>query len=333
MLGDNNGGEGAMILFASETHRPMAAALEETAGLETRPFCAKRFENGELHVEVRTSVTREHCLVLGSIAPPDGQMLSVLLLAHTLKKEGARRVTAILPYLAYARDDKDKPGESLATAWAGALACASGIDEIITVDVHSERAKKLFPMPVQSLSPAEIFAEALTTLELRGATIVAPDNGAIGRCQAVRAAAGMALCQIPHFEKRRTAMGIIHGGFIGAGLVGKVERQVVLVDDILDTGGTLLSACEKLREAGVDDISILVTHGLFTGDRWKKLSALGVKRIVCTDSVPLPEGVDARGIVRLSVVPLLERALRVLANGDGSRPAEPSSRGPSQGAL
>ncbi len=310
-----------MILFASETHRSMAAALEKSAGLETGQFCGKRFENGELHIEIRTSVAREHCVVLGSIAPPDGQMLSALLLAHTLKKEGARRVTAIFPYLAYARDDKDKPGESLAAGWTGSLAYASGIDEVVTVDIHSERARRLFPIPVRSLSPAEILAGAVTTFGLRGATMVAPDNGAIGRCQAVRAAAGMAVCEIPHLEKRRTATGIIHGGFIG-----RVEREVVIVDDILDTGATLVSACEKLREAGVDDISLMVTHGLFTGDRWKKLSALGVKRIVCTDSVPLPAGVDARGIVRLSVVPLLERELRVLANCGGSRPAEQFSQ-------
>lgn len=297
-----------MILFASEVYGSMAAAMEKSVGLLPGKFCAKRFENGELHVEIGTQVAGEHCLILGSIAPPDGQMLSTFLLAHTLKKEGAKRVTAILPYLAYARHDKNKPGESLATAWIAELARASGIDQVIAVDAHSERARALFSIPVTSLSPAEIFAEALAGCGLTGATIVAPDEGAIARCQAVRTALRLAAAEIPYYQKHRTATGITH-----AGLIGRVARQVVIVDDILDTGGTLLSACEKLVEAGVDDISIMVTHGLFTGDRWKKLWQLGVRRILCSDTVPLPADVDASSIVMLSVVPLIERELRALA--------------------
>jgi ribose-phosphate pyrophosphokinase len=291
-----------MILFAFEAFQAMGVALAKFGTLGR--FRVRRFENGELHLDLQTLVRGENCFFLGSIAPPDEQLLSTLLLAHTLKKEGARRVTALLPYLAYARDDKDKPGESLATAWAGALTQASGIDQVITVDVHSERAKRLFPMPVLSLSPAEVFAEALNRCGLRRATIVAPDEGAIARCEAVQRAAGTPSGKIPYFEKQRTETGITHAGPIGA-----VGRQVVIVDDILDTGGTLLSACEKLAEAGVAEITIMVTHGLFTGERWKHLRALGVKRIFCTDSVPPPAGVYGDDIFRLSIIPLIEKEL------------------------
>ena len=155
------------------------------------------------------------------------------------------------------------------------------------------------------------FAAALRKCGLQAATIVAPDEGAIPRCQAVQKAlgiaAGIAAAEIPYFRKHRTASGIVHSGPIGA-----VGRQAVIVDDILDTGGTLLSACERLRDAGVEDVSVMVTHGLFTGERWKRLSQLGVKRIFCTDSVPLPAGVAEVSIV-LSVVPLLHRELAALA--------------------
>ena len=297
-----------MILFAFEAYRPMADALERATGLVPGCFRVARFENGELHVALETRVANESCLMLGSIGPPDEQLLSALLLAHTLKKEGARAVAAIFPYLAYARHDKDKPGESLATSWAGALARASGIGQVMTVDAHSERAMRLFPIPVLSLSPAEVFAEALNRYGLGNATIVAPDEGALDRCRAVCAAAGISNGKIPYFEKRRTETGITH-----TGPIGEVGRRAVIVDDILDTGGTLLSACERLKQAGVEDISVMVTHGLFTGDQWKKLWQLGVKRIFCTDSVPLPAGVDGNGIVKLSVAPLLERKLCVLA--------------------
>jgi ribose-phosphate pyrophosphokinase len=118
----------------------------------------------------------------------------------------------------------------------------------------------------------------------------------------------MARGDIPYFEKRRTTTGITH-----AGPIGEVGRKAVIVDDILDTGRTLLSACEKLRESGVDEITVMVSHGLFTGERWKQLRRLGVKRIFCTDSVPLTAGVAADDIVRLSITPLLAEELCVAA--------------------
>jgi ribose-phosphate pyrophosphokinase len=294
-----------VILFAFEQYADIGLVLESTLGqLQPGTFKIARFENGELHLHVKTPVTAQHCVLLGSIAPPDEQLLSALLLAHTLKKEGARQVSAVFPYLGYARHDKDKPGQSLATAWAGSLIRASGCDRVITVDVHSEKTKQLFPAPVVSLSPAGVFAEAMTQYGLTGATVVAPDEGAIGRCEAVRGAAGMRSGKIPYFEKHRTETGIIH-----AGPIGGVGRQAVIIDDILDTGGTLISACEKLSKAGVEDIDVMVTHGLFTGARWKDLYGFGVKRIFCTDSVPLPSAVDERNIVRLSIAPLLAKEL------------------------
>jgi ribose-phosphate pyrophosphokinase len=152
----------------------MAEALVKATGLVSGHFQTARFDNRELHIDVQTTASNEDCFILGSIAPPDEQMFSALLLAHTLKlkKEGARHVTAILPYLAYARHDKDKPGESLATAWLGAIAGPSGIDRIVTVDIHIERGKKLFPISLISLSPAEVFGEILSHFGLTEATIV-----------------------------------------------------------------------------------------------------------------------------------------------------------------
>jgi ribose-phosphate pyrophosphokinase len=264
-----------------------------------------RFENGELRVDIRTIVADQRCLVLGSISPPDEQLLSLLLLIDTLKKERAATVTAILPYLAYARQDKDKPGQSMAAAWAGSLLEASGCDRVIAVDVHSERARRLFRVPLISLSPAQAFASAIQRLGLTQATLVAPDEGAIFRCEAVKAALGLRPSMTPYFEKHRTETGITH-----ADLTGAVSRQAVIIDDILDTGSTLVSACEKLTQAGVDDIEIMVTHGLFTGTHWRRLWQFGVKRIFCTDTVPAAYREER--IVELSIAPLLVEAMHDL---------------------
>jgi ribose-phosphate pyrophosphokinase len=298
-----------MILFSFSNYGHIARQLQALSFVQRGQFTAGRYDNQELHATVQGPVSTEHCLILGSIAPPDEQMLSFTLLAHTLKKEGANKITAVLPYLAYTRQDKDKREESLATAWIGSLLKAAGLDEVLTVDVHSERDKRLFPMPIVSLSTADLFAAAIKKHRLTDATIVAPDNGAISRCEAVMNAAGMPNVDTPYFKKRRSKEGIIlHGP------VGEVGPRVVIIDDMLDTGGTLVSACEKLIEAKVEEIYILVTHGLFTGTNWTKLWSLRVKHIFCTDTVPFGTSLETANITVLSVVPLLQERLSSIAD-------------------
>jgi ribose-phosphate pyrophosphokinase len=293
-----------MMLFTFSAYEDIAQQLQTIPSLQAGRFTVGRYVNQELHASVEGPVSSEHCLILGTIAPPDERLLSVMLLARTLKKEGADKITAVLPYLAYSRQDKDKSGESLGTAWVGALLKSSGIDQVLTVDVHSERDKQLFPIPLISLSTATLFADAVKKHRLTNATIVAPDNGAISRCEAVKRAGGMPMGETPYFEKKRTEKGIIHHG-----PVGKVGTKAVVVDDMIDTGGTLVSACEQLRAAGVEEIYILVSHGLFTGSSWTKLWSLGVRRIFCTDTVPLRSGIEAANITVLSVVPLIRERL------------------------
>lgn len=293
-----------MILFSFPAYENVARQLQTVTSVQAGRFAVSRYANQELHANIEDSVSGEHCLILGTIAPPDECLLSVLLLAQTLKKEGAHKITAVLPYLAYSRQDKEKPGESLGTAWVGALLKSSGIDEVLTVDVHSERDKQLFPIPLTSLSTNKLFADALRNNGLLDATIVAPDNGAIGRCEAVNRAAGISVGETPYFEKKRTDQGITHYGPIG-----RVGKKVLIIDDMIDTGGTLVSACEKLSAVGVAEIYILVTHGLFTGSSWPQLWSLGVKRIFCTDTVPLRSGLDSANISLVSAVPLVKEHL------------------------
>jgi len=294
-----------MILFASAEFEAVASALRERLPqLRRGQYKAGRFDNGEIGIDVETPVKGELCFVLGSIAPPDTRLTSLLLLAHTLRKEGALEVNGVLPYPAYSRQDKNKPRESLAASWTGAMMKASGFDCAITIDVHSAEDRRLFPIPLISISPAGIFADALKQYGLAQSAIIAPDGGAIGRCEAIGAAAGLSNEPVPYFEKRRTETGIVHRRFIG-----EVGTCAVLVDDILDTGATLISACQRLFWAGVEDIEIMVTHGLFTGNRWQGLRELGVGRIFCTDTVPLPANVDPNRIVILPAIPLLAEAL------------------------
>lgn len=291
-----------MIVLGLPCTAGLAAALASQAGLREGEAVVGRFSNGELHARIETPVAGEDCVLLGAVAPPDEHLLATLLVAHTLLTEGARTIRALLPYLGYARHDKREPGKSLGTAWLGRLLHASGVQEVVTVDVHSRRVHDLFPIPVHSLSPAPLLAAELRRRGLEDVSVVAPDEGAVERCEAVRAAAGVSR-PLAWLGKMRTQRGIVHTAMHGA-----VGPHAIIVDDILDTGGTLVSACETLGRAGVRDICVMVTHGLFTGPAWRRLWSLGVSRIYCTDTTPRPPAGDP--ITVLSVAPLLAAHLK-----------------------
>lgn len=297
-----------MLLFALPSWEALVATLASLAPVEPGQATLGRCPNGELHATIETPAAGRDCLVLGSVAPPDEALLATLLLGHTLAKEGARRVIALLPYLGYARQDRAEPGRSLATAWAGALIQAAGFDEVVTVDVHSPRVHQLFALPVRSLSPAPIFAGVIASCVGPDTTVVAPDEGALERAEALRRAAGIKR-PLVYFTKKRTVEGGVHSTLHGA-----VGRHAIVVDDILDTGGTLVAACQTLQAAGVETIMIVATHGLFTGTGWQRLPSLGVTRIYCADTVPLPPGAAPANPSVVSMAPLLADWLRTSAS-------------------
>ena len=282
-----------MILFTFENYEYLAKPSGR--------FQLSRFANGELHCLLKTAVARKHCLILGSIAPPDENLLSFLLLADTCKKEKAASVTALLPYLAYTRQDKDKSGESLSNAWVSKLFAACGIDKIITVDLHSERNQKLSAIPIVSLSCAQQLAFELKKAKA-GASILAPDQGAVAKALAL--ASALKIKDVAFIKKTRTKNGVTHGK-----IVGPIGRKVILHDDMLDTGGTLVSAARRLNKQGASEIYVAITHGLFTGLEWKQLWKLGVKKIICTDSIPKVRQIKEPRIKIVSIAPLLRKAI------------------------
>lgn len=292
-----------MTLFTFPGFETLAEPLDPY--LQQREFQIRRFANGEIFVTIATPFDLSHCILLGSITPPDENLLSLALLAHTLKKDGCKRITALIPYLAYSRQDKQKAGESLATAWTGSILHASGVDTVITIDVHSEHDQALYPMPLMSVSPAGVFAEAARKFGLADATVVAPDHGALQRCRALNNALGRAGVEVPYLSKRRDPSGVKHLEFCG-----QAAPRVLILDDILDTGATLTSACEMILRNGAKEIVVMVTHGLFTGSDWARLWSLGVSRIFCADTVPLPGSIleDPR-ITVLPVGSLLREGL------------------------
>ncbi|HSD78271.1 MAG TPA: ribose-phosphate diphosphokinase [Solirubrobacteraceae bacterium] len=299
----------------SRTAPPLLAVLPSARQLvpphaATVDLAVERFADGEAIARLHTAVRGHRCVLAGASAPPDEQLTETLLAAHALRRAGAAEITAVLPYLAYGRQDAAAASESLGLAWLGELLQAAGVTEVVAVDVHSAAARALLPMPVASLSPAVVLAHAVPPDWRREATFAAPDEGALERARAVARVAGVHREPV-HFVKRRTAHGVRE-----LALIGEVRRRAVLVDDILATGGTLVAAARALRGRGAEELLVLVTHGLFAGGAWRELWELGVGRIVVTDTVPLPATAtdEARPIDVVPVWPLIaERVLRAPA--------------------
>lgn len=296
-----------MICFALGGYKTFADLLIEGTKISLGKFSVNRFPNQELYVLISSKVKNEECLIVGTIAPPDENLLSLTLLCHTLKKEGAKKIRLILPYIAYSRQDRLKPGESLATDLIGQILKVTGVDQIITLDVHSSKVLELYSVPVVSISPVEIFAQEIKKSKLQDAVLIAPDKGALARSEEIVKILGMR-DSVAYLDKERTHSGIKHLAFHG-----EVKDKAIIIDDMLDTGGTLVSCTEQLISSGVKEIYIMVTHGLFTGYDWKKLLDLGVKTIYCTDTVQsvLEMAASDNRIVVLSSVKLFRNYLKL----------------------
>lgn len=289
-----------MLLFFLEKFRYLARLLSRSAKLRRSPFRLCRFANKELFLTLKNKVAGQECYILGTIAPPDENLLSLLLFGHTLKKEGARKVIALLPYLGYARQDSAAKNKSLGLAWIGSLLASVGVDAITTVDLHNPLSAPLLKLPVISLKISELFATALLKNKLKFDAILAPDKGARERCEQLRWAMKINH-PLAYCKKKRG----IRGAHI-SGIVGELRGSRVLIhDDILDTGGTLIAACRAARRQGAREITVAVTHGLFTGSKWRQLQQLGVKRIYVSNSLPSALKHKGKNIKIVSLAPLL----------------------------
>jgi ribose-phosphate pyrophosphokinase len=272
------------------------------AGVETVVPEVERFENGEIEVRLEAPVADRDCQLLGTVAPPGDRLVELLLGADTLLRNGARSLMAVLPYLAYARQDRPAEGVSLAAAWLGRMLAGAGFEGVTTIDIHSDQACELIGLPVVSLSPAQLFARELAEALTRDTVVVAPDRGALARAGALAEALGVDR-PVAWLEKQREAGGVTH-----TRVVGEVARSAVVVDDILDTGETLVSCCRRLRSLGVEELALAVTHGLFTGSGWRELGDLGVSVLHTTDSVPGARAMASELVRVHSVAPLLAEA-------------------------
>jgi ribose-phosphate pyrophosphokinase len=294
-----------MKIILGPASTALAEKIAELTGYEKVPVTYKTFPDGENYIRLDGNVQDEHVVIVQTTcAPQDNRLMQLAFMAAAAKKSNARKVTAIVPYLAYARQDKIfLQGENVSIETVAQMLKAAGVDALVTVNIHDESTLSKFPFPAKNLSAIPLLAEYFVQKGCKKAFALAPDKGAMYIAQqAQKVLQGEA----GHLEKQRDRY-TGQTSQTGKGLNVK-GKTVIIFDDIISTGGTIVGAAKILRELGAAHVYTACVHGLLIGDAEKRILDAGVEEIVATDSVP-------SHVSKVSLAPLIAKALKALKGG------------------
>ncbi|MCK5803617.1 MAG: ribose-phosphate pyrophosphokinase [Lentisphaeria bacterium] len=282
--------------------RSIACGLKCTLGNVN----VSRFPDGEIFVQYTENIRGADVFIIqGTSTPPNENLMELLIMLDAARRASAARITAVLPFYGYARQDrKDRPRVPITAKLVANLLVTAGADRVLTMDLHAQQIQGFFDIPVDHLYAAPVMVKYLCGVLGPEAVVVSPDSGSVKMAHAY---ADMLGCGIAIVAKRR----ICADQVMSTHLVGDVSgRNCVLVDDLTTTAGTLAAAADRLKEAGANHIYAAVSHCCLTEQGLKRLGASQIDEMVTTDSIPLAEP-DANSKIRvLSVAPLLGEAIR-----------------------
>ncbi len=279
--------------------------IAELTKIKKVPVTHKTFPDGESYIRLEGNVQNEHVVIVQTTSTAqDARIIQLAFMADAAKRNGASKVTAAVPYLAYARQDKMfLEGEGISVETIARMLQAAGVDALVTVNIHAENTLKKFPFPAKTLSAIPLLAEYFVQKGCRKAFALAPDKGAMYIAEQARAVLGG---EAGHLDKQRDR----HTGQTtqtAEGLNVK-GRTVIIFDDIISTGGTIVGAAKILREYGAAKIFTACVHPVLAGDAEKRILDAGVEEIVGTDSVP-------SHVSKVSLAPLIAKALKAQKSG------------------
>lgn len=304
-----------LMLFSGRAHPELAEAVAKELGIELTPMTARDFANGEIFVRFEESVRGSDAFVLQSHTQPLNKwLMEQLLMIDALKRGSAKRITAILPFYPYARQDKKHRGrEPISARLVADLLRTAGADRIVSVDLHTDQIQGFFDGPVDHMHAMPILTDYIKgKYPLDNICVVSPDAGRVKVAEKWANTLGDAPLAFVH----KTRSVDVANEIVANRVVGDVTgRTCVLLDDMIDTGGTIAGAVGVLREAGAKDVIIACTHGVFSGPARERLSQCGAREVITTDTLPQSsEGWE--NLTVLSMAPLLAKTIReVFENG------------------
>lgn len=289
-----------IILGPSSTE--LGEKVAELTGFAKVPVYSKVFPDGESYIRLGGAVRNEHvAIVQTTINPQDTNLMQLAFMANSARLNGAIKVTAVVPYLAYARQDKIfLEGENVSIETIAAMLRAAGIDQLVTINIHAENALNKFPFPTKNLSAIPTLAEYFVNKGYKKAFALAPDKGAMYIAHQAQNILGGDAGSLEKTRDRHTGQTKQTGEHIDV-----KGKRVIIFDDIISTGGTIAGAARILKEQGAEKVSTACVHGLLIGDAEERILAAGIEEIVATDSVPSKNS-------KVTLAPLISSALKAL---------------------
>src|SRR5579872_1178403 len=296
-----------MKVFTGNANPVLAAKICAALGFPLGAASVKPFSDGEIQLQIQENVRGADVFVVQpTCTPVDRHILELLLMMDALKRSSAQRITAVLPYYGYARQDrKDKPRVPISAKLIASLIETAGADRLLTLDLHAAQIQGFFDVPVDHLFSAPVMIEYFKPLMIPHLTVVSPDAGGVERA---RAFAKLLKAPLAIIDKRREDVNVAEVMHI----IGRVRgRNCLIVDDLIDTGGTLVKATEALLEKGAISVSACATHAVLSGPAVERIESSQLKEVVLTNSIPLSAEATRSSKVRsLSVGKLLATAVQ-----------------------
>ena len=295
----------SLRLIAGSAHPALAEAISREMDLPLADAQVGRFPDGEIDIKINTDVRGSDCFVLQPTCPPVNEnWIELLLLIDCLRRASAGRITAVMPYYGYARKDRKDEGRVPISAKVVANTISNtGADRVLTIDMHAAQIQGFYEIPVDHMYAKPVLLQAIREMDVERPCVVTPDVGGIkmARSYAQRLGADLAIV-----DKRR-----LSGSEIAVEhVIGAVEgRNVIIVDDMISTAGSITEAARIVRDHGAQRVIIAVTHGVFCGPAVERLDACQADTLLATDTIPLRSGTP-KLLQTVSVAPLLARAIR-----------------------
>jgi ribose-phosphate pyrophosphokinase len=309
MSGIKTTGEKQLLLFAGRAHPELAEEIASQLGIVQTPTSAYEFANGEVYVRFEESARGSDAFVVQShTAPINKWIMEHLLMVDALKRASAKRITVVAPFYGYARQDKKHRGrEPISARLMADLFKTAGADRLICVDLHTSQIQGFFDGPVDHLFALPILADYVKAkLDCARVTVVAPDSGRVRMAE--RWADRLGGCPLAFIHKTRDPN--LPNQVVANKVVGDVEDRICLVvDDMIDTGGTIIKASDGLFAAGAAEVMVAATHGVLSGPAVDRLKNSAITEIIVTNTLPIEQERRFDKLTVLSIAPLIARAI------------------------
>ena len=303
-----------MVVLSGNSNRSLAADICSDLGLEPGRAEVTRFPDGEISVTLGEDVRGKDVFVVQSTCPPVNEnLMELLVMIDALRRSSAERITAVIPYFGYARQDR-RPRTARVAITAKLVADMIGIagaDRVVTMDLHADQIQGFFDIPVDNIYAAPVLNGELWRQEPENLIVVSPDVGGVVRARAMAKQLGVELAIIDKRRPRANEAKVMH-------IIGSVDnRTCVLMDDMVDTANTLCEAARALKESGAMQVKACCTHAVLSGSAVERIEASELDEVVVTNSIPLSvEASNCAKIRQISISSLLAESIRRIASGD-----------------